>query len=94
MNLFAGSGDVQEHVGLRPNISGEGVRNKRYKYARYFDQNDYEFLHDLARDPDELENLANDSDYKAILTNLRKRTDDLVAGYGGPLKPYVAPKRK
>ncbi len=79
-----------EHVGLRPHISWEGVRNKRYKYARYFDQGNYEFLHDLARDPDELENLADDPDYHAILANLRQRTDDLVAGYGGPLKPYIA----
>ena len=78
-----------EHVGLRPNISWEGVRNRRYKYARYIDQDNYEFLHDLARDPDELQNLANDADYKAILTNLRKRTDNLVNSYGGPLKPYV-----
>ncbi len=83
-----------EHVGLRPHISWEGVRNKRYKYARYFDQENYEFLHDLARDPDELENLADDPDYKAILANLRHRTDDLVAGYGGPLEPYVANPRK
>ncbi|MDG2166576.1 MAG: sulfatase [Opitutales bacterium] len=83
-----------EHVGLRPLISWEGVRNKRYKYARYIDQSNYEFLHDLARDPDELENLADDSDYASILANLRKRTDDLVSGYGGPLKPFVAPKKK
>ena len=83
-----------EHVGLRPHISWEGVRNKRYKYARYFDQENYEFLHDLARDPDELENLAGDPDYQAILANLRQRTDDLVAGYGGPLNPYVAKSRK
>jgi arylsulfatase A-like enzyme len=83
-----------EHVGLRPLISWEGVRNKRYKYARYIDQSNYEFLHDLARDPDEMENLADDSDYASILANLRKRTDDLVSGYGGPLKPFVAPKKK
>lgn len=83
-----------EHVGLRPLISWEGVRNKRYKYARYFDQNNYEFLYDLSRDPDELVNLADDSDYKGILANLRQRTDDLVAGYGGPLQAYKAPKKK
>jgi hypothetical protein len=49
---------------------------------------------DLARDPDELENLADDSDYKDILANLRKRTGDLVDGYGGPLKPYVPKPKK
>ena len=83
-----------EHVGLRPKLSWEGVRNRRYKYARYFDQGPYEFLHDLARDPDELENLVDDPDYKSILENLRQRTDDLVDGYGGSLNAYVPPKRK
>ena len=31
---------------------------ERYKYVRYVDEGDYEFLHDLQSDPDELINLA------------------------------------
>jgi choline-sulfatase len=75
-----------EHVTLRPNISWEGVRTRRFKYARYFDQaKNNEFLHDLINDPDELINLANDPDHAEILTQLRNRTDALVNQYGGPL---------
>jgi arylsulfatase A-like enzyme len=75
-----------EHVVLRPTISWEGVRNKRYKYARYFDQEtDNEFLHDLLNDPDELTNLARDPKFAQTLTEMRERTDELVDQYGGPL---------
>ena len=75
-----------EHVALRPTLSWEGVRNREYKYARYFDQeSDGEFLHDLVRDPDELVNLAGDPAHAEVLTALRRRTDELVDLYGGPL---------
>ncbi len=79
-----------EHVTLRPHLSWEGLRNKRFKYARYIDQEGpYEFLHDLQKDPDELENLSGDPQYKSVLNRLRKRTDVLVNKYGGPLAPYL-----
>ncbi|MGY8770437.1 MAG: sulfatase family protein [Pirellulales bacterium] len=78
-----------EHVTLRPTISWEGVRNTRYKYARYFDQTkDAEFLHDLQTDPDELKNFVNDPNYADVLKRLRTRTDELVNHYGAPLAPY------
>src|SRR5690606_23737865 len=49
-----------EHFAVRNRIPAyEGVRTGRFKYARYFDH-DYEFLHDLEADPDELTNLAAD----------------------------------
>ena len=32
----------------------EGFRGERYKYVRYVDEGNYEFLHDLSEDPDEL----------------------------------------
>ena len=53
-------------------------------YARYFEQAPvYEFLHDLERDPDQLENLVSDPAYRATLDHLRARTDALRDGYGG-----------
>ena len=68
-----------EHSNPRYSMSWEGVRGERYKYARYTDQDpDYEFLHDLEKDPDELVNLAENPEYGAILTQLRYRTDSLA----------------
>ena len=56
----------------------EAVRAKRYVYARYFEQKPvYEFLHDLKTDPDQLINIASNPQYKKILTNMRKRCDQL-----------------
>lgn len=76
-----------EHVFLRPSISWEGVRNQRFKYARYFDQMlEDEWLHDLEADPDELVNLATDPRYAEVLQAMRQRTRALVDAYGGPVK--------
>jgi len=58
----------------------EGVKNARYKYARYFEPG-YEFLHDLKRDPDELQNFAGDPKYEHVLEQLRQRTGVLRAQY-------------
>ncbi len=67
----------------------EGVRNERYVYARYF-EHDYEFLHDLQADPDQLENFIDDPEYQAIAEQMRKRCDELRDQYGGP---YVSPRQ-
>ncbi|MBE7497919.1 MAG: sulfatase-like hydrolase/transferase [Verrucomicrobiaceae bacterium] len=76
-----------EHFAVRNRIPPyEGVRTERFKYARYFDHN-YEYLHDLQSDPDELKNLASDPAHAGTLKKLRQRTDELVAQYGGPLPP-------
>ena len=62
----------------------EGVRTKRYVYARYFEQEPvYEFLHDLKVDPDQLQNVVDDQDYKDVLVRLRSRTDALKEKYEG-----------
>lgn len=55
----------------------EGVRDQRYVYARYF-ENDYEFLHDLQTDPDQLKNLIDDPDYQDIRKRLTKRFEELA----------------
>lgn len=75
-----------EHFAVRQRIpSFEGLRNDRYKYVRYFDHGNYEFLHDLKADPDELENLAGNPEYANVLSAMRKRTDQRVEELGGPL---------
>ncbi len=60
----------------------EGIHGERYVYARYFD-NDYEFLHDLKKDPDQLENLVSNPEYKAILEQMRRRCDEEIELRGG-----------
>ncbi len=60
----------------------EGVRGKRYVYARYFEQEPtYEFLHDLQTDPQQLKSFANDPDYAEILAATRQRCDELKQQY-------------
>lgn len=54
-----------------------GIRGKRYVYANYYEQEPaYEFLHDLKKDPDELENLAGNQDYQDILEEMRELCKD------------------
>ena len=62
----------------------EGVRGERWVYARYFEEQPaYEFLHDLHKDPDQLENLADDSKYATQLDMMRKRCDEIRDAAGG-----------
>ncbi|HMB57347.1 MAG TPA: sulfatase [Arenimonas sp.] len=55
-----------------------GVRDERYVYARYFEQQPaYEFLHDLQTDPTEFVNLAKDPAQADLLAKMRARCDAL-----------------
>ena len=67
----------------------EGVRGERYVYARYF-EHDYEFLHDLQEDPDELVNHTGQADYAGVLATMRARCDELRDAFGGPYESPVA----
>ena len=73
---------------MLPDARGEGVRGERYVYARYFEY-DYEFLHDLQQDPDELINYVQDPDYADVLATMRARCDELRDVYGGPYESPV-----
>lgn len=76
-----------EHFAVRQRIPAwEGLREGRYKYARYFDH-DHEFLHDLEEDPDERVNLAGDPAHADTLARLRDALDERVTELGGPLDP-------
>ena len=80
-----------EHFAVRNRIPAfEGIRNENFKYIRYFDHDNYEFLHDLQNDPDELVNLANDPRHAKTLKAMRGRTTKRVTDYGGPLAPSKA----
>ena len=75
-----------EHLDLAPTLTWEGVRGQRYVYARYFDQKPaFEVLHDLARDPDQLQNLALDPAHAATLKEMRALCDAEINARGGPL---------
>ncbi|MDF1812015.1 MAG: sulfatase-like hydrolase/transferase [Verrucomicrobiales bacterium] len=77
-----------EHFAVRHRIPAfEGLRNGNFKYVRYFDHGNKEFLHDLKNDPDELKNLADDPKYAQTVKEMRQRTTKKVAEYGGPLAP-------
>ncbi len=81
-----------EHFAVRNRIPAfEGLRNENYKYVRYFDHGNREFLHDLKNDPDELVNLADDAKFQAVLSEMRDRTTKRVAELGGPLAPLNRP---
>ncbi len=55
-----------------------GIRGQRYIYANYYEQNPpYEYLHDLQKDPNQLENLINNPDYKDVLQNMRSMCESL-----------------
>lgn len=80
-----------EHFAVRFRIPAfEGIRNKEFKYARYVDDENHEFLHDLKNDPDERINVADDPKYADTLASMRARTDQRVAELGGPLQPLKA----
>ena len=81
-----------EHFAVRTRIPAfEGIRNERFKYVRYFDHGNREFLHDLKQDPDELVNLADDPAHAETLAAMRERTDQRVKELGGPIDPLSAP---
>lgn len=77
-----------EHFAVRNRIPAwEGIRNADFKYARYFDHGNHEFLYDLKNDPDELKNLSSDPVHADTLNSMRDRTTAVVADLGGPLDP-------
>ncbi|MEM6692438.1 MAG: sulfatase-like hydrolase/transferase, partial [Planctomycetota bacterium] len=76
-----------EHFAVRNRIPAwEGVRTHQAKYAKYVDD-DYEFLHDLESDTNELVNLARTEEASGLLESMRSRTQGFLNNYGGSLHP-------
>ena len=81
-----------EHFAVRHRIPAfEGMRSNRYKYVRYVDQGNYEFLHNLRKDPKELVNLAGDPKHAKKLQEMRELTNRRVEELGGPLAEKTTP---
>lgn len=77
-----------EHLDLAPTLTWEGIRDQRYVYARYFDQQPaYEFLHDLESDRDELKNYVADPAHAQALQKMRELCDKEMNARGGSLLP-------
>lgn len=73
----------------------EGVRDNRWVYARYFEQEPkFEFLHDLENDPKQLSNFATSDEYAAQLETMRTRCDELRTKFGGEYRPNPRKKKK
>ena len=74
-----------EHLLVDPDIpQWEGIRDERYVFARYFSQKTpYEFLHDLRKDPREINNLVGNKSYAVVLDRMRKRLNELKKANGG-----------
>jgi len=72
-----------EHLWEFDNIPpSEGVRTDEWKYLRYVDEPSIEELYDLREDPEETNNLANDSGHHETLVELRAKLDQLTERYG------------
>jgi arylsulfatase A-like enzyme len=51
-----------------------GIRGERYVYANYYEQSPpYEYLHDLEKDPSQLVNLVDNTEYKEVLEDMRQQ---------------------
>ena len=65
-------------------VRSEGFRTERLKYIRWIDsKNTIEELYDLAEDPLEENNLANNASYAGRLEDIRKRCDSEIARHEG-----------
>ena len=58
----------------------QGIRGSKYTYANYY-ENNYEFLYDLQKDPDQLNNLATNPEYSTILKKMKDETEALEKKY-------------
>ena len=75
----------EHHMNIGSIPKWRGVRDDRYTYARYFEQQPaHELLYDREADPDQLRNVADDPEYKATLKRLRARCDAFTAQYTRP----------
>ncbi len=63
----------------------EGIRGERWKYVRYTKKEPvFEQLFDLENDPEEIDNLAEESQHQDVLEAMRKKTDQWRDRLGTP----------
>ncbi|MFC2110295.1 sulfatase [Bacteroidota bacterium] len=74
-----------EHIWDFENIAAsEGVRTDDWKYFRYVEDKTIEELYHLENDPNEVYNLANNSDYQSVLKKFRRKCNSLIDQYKDP----------
>ena len=56
----------------------EGIRTNQYKYFRYINDPSIEEVYDVLNDPEEINNLAKNSEFKVLTTELREQLDKLI----------------
>lgn len=73
-----------------------GVRNKRYKYAVYYEEPDgpYECLYDLEKDPEEFVNLAANPEYAPLREKMSRLLHSYLEKYPEAEGKPTEPKRK
>ena len=65
------------------------MRDGQYKYIRHFDEDTIEELYDLNKDPEELNNLAVDSEWRNLLIKLRTKTTREIQKKDGDFVQYL-----
>jgi N-acetylglucosamine-6-sulfatase len=68
----------------------DGVRTDRYKLINYYTDDTYE-LFDLQSDPNELKNLYDNPEYRAVVERMRKALNEQRDTYAVPENVYEAP---
>ncbi|MBX2843782.1 MAG: family 78 glycoside hydrolase catalytic domain [Flammeovirgaceae bacterium] len=62
----------------------EGVRTAQWKYMRYVNDKSVQELYNLKKDPQEINNLAEDAKYQKVLIELRNKCDELTQKFADP----------
>lgn len=71
-----------EHLWQTPIIPpSEAIRTERWKYLRYINDPSHEELYNLQVDPLEINNLIADPKNQKLISQLRRKLEDKVAGY-------------
>jgi N-acetylglucosamine-6-sulfatase len=68
----------------------DGVRNERYKLMHFYTDDDYE-LYDLKNDAQEVNNLAGNPEYAAVLKRMKKELKETRDAYQVPPSIFEAP---
>ncbi|MGB2136388.1 MAG: sulfatase/phosphatase domain-containing protein, partial [Flavobacteriaceae bacterium] len=71
-----------EHLwDFEPIPPSEGIRTEKWKFMRYRDIKAQDELYDLISDPEELNNLAGDTDHANVVLEMREKLDQKIAKY-------------